>query len=213
MILIGTGGCSDPRAHLRPQVTRASITFRIPVTAEENKAFREKLTAYLAGRPFSSESITLQPEQGGIGFYELRSVRNCRNRSGVQRALIDAAAPAGRTDEYRALAFATTKCIDEALVQRACAVTSLLGGKLPISNEHTARVIFLKVEEGLKPDANKAQFPDIEVVDYGDHWSVFRGRAPRRFLFWREGVTYGGGQLGMYIDKCDGSLSDVRLSE
>jgi hypothetical protein len=157
--------------------------------------------------------VTNDPLAGDQWFHRLAVHRRRGGPLGVPRDLVDAAAPEGRADEYRALANSTAKCVDEPFMQPACAVTSALGGKLPVANEHIARAIFLAMEGSLKPDANRARFPEVKVVDYGDHWAVFRGRSPKRFLLWREAVTFGGGQLEMFIDKCDGSLSDVHLSE
>lgn len=213
VLLTGVGGCSDPRAHAPPRTSRAAITFRLSVSAEENRAFRKALTTDLAGRRFSDSSVVLLPETADTASYAILSVRSCRNTPGVPRRLFEAAAPQGRAEAYRALANATFACVDQPLVQRACALTKALGGKPAVSDERTARAIFKAIEKDLKPDANHWEFPDVEVVDYGDHWAVSRGRWPRRFLFWRGSVTYGGGQLGLYIDKCDGSLSDVHLSE
>lgn len=213
VLLTGVGGCSDPRAHLPPRTSRAAITFRLSVPPEENRAFRKALTAHLAGLPFSGSSVVLLPATADTASYALLSVRSCQNTSGVPRRLFEAAAPQGRAESYRALANATFACVERPLVQRACSLTNAFGGKPAVSDERTARAIFKAIEKDLKPDANRSRFPDVEVVDYGDHWAVFRVRSPWRFLFWRGGVNYGGGQLGLYIDKCDGSLSDVQLSE
>ena len=82
-----------------------------------------------------------------------------------------------------------------------------------ISNRTTAVDVFLAVEQSIKPDANRSRFPDVMALEKADHWSVSRGRAARKFLFWREDPIYGGGQLMLNIAKCDGRITAVALSE
>jgi hypothetical protein len=78
-----------------------------------------------------------------------------------------------------------------------------------VASAQTARDIFLAVERGFYPRANKAEYPDVGAKDEGKWWSVWRGRFPERRPNDHILVTYGGGQLSMRIDKCTGAIYHV----
>ena len=73
-----------------------------------------------------------------------------------------------------------------------------------VATPDAAKAIFIAVERDFSPLADKVQFPDVEASDEGEWWSVSRGKQPRG-----ESVTFGGGQLSMRIDKCDGRIWHV----
>ena len=93
----------------------------------------------------------------------------------------------------------------------ACAsLWSITPGKPLVSRKETARDIFLALEADFfsgtdrsrDPDfvrADKNGFPEITVIDEGDHWHVGRSKPD----------AIGGGQLQMKIAKCDGAVSHV----
>jgi hypothetical protein len=70
------------------------------------------------------------------------------------------------------------------------------------------------VERELFPRADKTQYPDVEAMDYGKYWSVFRWRDPDRDRQPDGSIVIGGGggQLLMHVDKCNAAISHVRLT-
>ena len=81
-----------------------------------------------------------------------------------------------------------------------------------VASASTAIDIFLAVERGFFPFADKVHFPDVDAFDNGKWWSVSRGRNPDRLPNSDVRVTFGGGQLSMRIDKCTGAISHVFLT-
>ena len=78
----------------------------------------------------------------------------------------------------------------------------------------TARAIFLAVETGRGPGADKGRFPVVKAQDEGDHWSVFRTQRPpegsAQRIFQR---VDGGGQLELRVDKCTGAISHASYAQ
>jgi hypothetical protein len=76
-----------------------------------------------------------------------------------------------------------------------------------VPDARTGRAIFREVERAIFPGADRKRFPIVKVEDEGDHWVVFKTRAPTKQPADGAFVTeLGGGQLSMQIDKCNGEI-------
>jgi len=82
-----------------------------------------------------------------------------------------------------------------------------------VANRQVAIAIFKAIADTIAPDQVRSH-PVIAVEDEGDHWSVWRRQrstapAPKANEVI---VTMGGGGLGMSINKCTGTVSEVAFS-
>jgi len=82
-----------------------------------------------------------------------------------------------------------------------------------VPTPEVAKAIYKAVALGLSPSVFK-EYPIIVVEDEGDHWVVSQTNnepppvaKPNEVI-----VTTGGGQLGMYIDKCSGAVSHAAFA-
>lgn len=82
-----------------------------------------------------------------------------------------------------------------------------------MTQPETARAIFLAVEADFFPDANKTEFPVVEVERDGDFWIAFRTRDQSVNSGLPIVVRKGGGQLEIRIDGCSGAVSEAHYSE
>jgi hypothetical protein len=80
-----------------------------------------------------------------------------------------------------------------------------------VASAQTAKEMFVAVEREFFPRADKAQYPDVDAMDDGKWWSVFRWRDPDRDRKPNGDIVIsgGGGQLSMHIDKCTAAISHV----
>jgi hypothetical protein len=91
------------------------------------------------------------------------------------------------------------------------------GGYIPdmmVPSKHVAEEIYCAVGRALVPQ-NFKRYPNVEIEDEGDHWSVSQTdglplpKAPPGAVT----VSAGGGQLNMDIDKCTGAISHAALAK
>jgi hypothetical protein len=82
-------------------------------------------------------------------------------------------------------------------------------GKPLVVTPEAAKSIFLAVERDFFPKADTGQYPDVAATDDGKWWSVARYRLPEKLPNGAVVETFGGGQLSMRIDKCDGRIWHV----
>lgn len=90
-----------------------------------------------------------------------------------------------------------------------------LGKTTPlVASAETAKDLFIAIERDFFPQANKTEYPDVEAIDSGAYWDVFRRRSPDRDPQPEGYITIraGGGQLSMRIDKCTSAISHMQLS-
>ncbi|GAA0653305.1 hypothetical protein [Brevundimonas lenta] len=85
-------------------------------------------------------------------------------------------------------------------------------GKPLVTSAETAIAIYVAVERDFFPAADPVGFPQVEAVDRGDWWAVFRYRPAEQGADGELLLTSGGGQLSVRIAKCDGAVSDVHLT-
>jgi hypothetical protein len=86
-------------------------------------------------------------------------------------------------------------------------------GQPLVATKTTAKTIFLAVEKDFFPQADRVKFPDVDVTDDGNYWSVSRGAHVRIRQDGTMVSSVGGGQLSFRIDKCDGKIWYVFLTK
>lgn len=94
-----------------------------------------------------------------------------------------------------------------------CVVRGAPQGRPLVTRPETARAIFLAVEADFFPDANKTEFPVVEVERDGEGWIAFRTRDRSVNAGGPIVVQKGGSQLEIRIDGCSGAVSDAHYSE
>ena len=82
-----------------------------------------------------------------------------------------------------------------------------------VPTERAAKAIYTAIALEIMP-AKLREFPIVTVEDDGDRWIVSQTRyyPPKKLPPNTVGVTMGGGQLVMNINKCTGTVSEVYLA-
>ena len=214
LIALVASGCTPRSSNqtYRPKFVR--LTFDMPITPEESQNFRIRMMGFASKHSRGVEHVIIDAAEPSSNHYAMNLVTLCRAKDLIVDDIAIVAAPPDSVRRYRDMILKTAKCTP--LAQPPPVVCDDLDSfsKAPlVRDETTARGIFLALEKSVNQGANRRRFPDLLALDYGNEWSVFRWREPRRWMWWREEPIDGGGQLAARIAKCDGKISRVRFSE
>jgi len=94
----------------------------------------------------------------------------------------------------------------------ACPVRWGYPGEPLVTTPETAIAIYLAIERDFFPGAEPGEYSQVEAVDEGDWWGMYRHLAPEELPNGDLLITRGGGQLSLNIAKCDAAISDVHFT-